>query len=115
MLENFGQFGEVIKVQKLSSSTLLFKLVSNGDTYFSSPSLKGWQDSKNAREKLFEPIVETWNIFMSVKLVECFQRAQDAHMYSFLCSRQLHVGDLLLTVLASPGDFSNCARYQVCT
>ena len=43
MLENFGHFGEVIKVQKLFTSTLLSKLGSNGDTYFlqSQPSKDG--------------------------------------------------------------------------
>ena len=38
MLENFRHFGEVLKVQKLFTSTLLSKFGSNGDTYF----LQSW-------------------------------------------------------------------------
>ena len=49
-----------------------------------------------------------------LNLLNVFKGPKMFNVYSFLCSRQLHVGDLLLTVFVSPGDFSDCARYQVC-
>ena len=137
MLENFGHFGEVIKVQKLFTSTLLSKLGSNGDTYFlqSQPSKDGKTPKmqkgnflKLGKPSCYEGIYQpkkNWYFSTRCIFAKCTQlrhllsfiyndkRYNMPSVYSFLCSRQLHGGDLLLTVFA-PQDFPNCAHHQEC-